>query len=554
MSAAARPHTAGSLGSKKPLGGSGGAAASGAGGGVADDDHTLRERLSLMETDRKSFFESSQGELKRNKEEIQRLRNENNELKMTIAAAKRGGGHVIEKELAQLDQGIHTMTLKLDRIRNLGDTKRDEITKIQAKYEDIRAESEPLLTEESYITRRIRMLENRLDKSLIKYNEALAIKKTYDQIVHRLREERVGFDNQLSAIERTLTAKDNDYQELLKMSHDANHAKEMAKKELQDFKAAFDDERKAKDRELAERKLYVQNKVDQTQKLEKREKALRQKEADEQRSKLEEENNLLGGNKNRGNALSTQRSNTDAMSPEDEERLSKYEAAYKTIRDATGIADVNDLLYKYVHQEETHRNLEQMIREAQSRIDQLNVEKSELTAKLDDLRYSGSGQLGSRRIVEEFELHLQEAAHTREANGERYEHLARLLIDLKAGVEHLVEKLAAFRPEMAPPAISDDTVVDVLKLLEQKIVSLADEVVPTDNAEDAMVTTTMDLPQHNRRVRLLTEEDDADDGAPDQADDQEDDAVLKRDQVKKISANSVQRETKKQRRKKPSTK
>jgi chromosome segregation ATPase len=541
MSAAARPQTAGSLGKK-------GAAA------AADDDTTLRDRLALMETDRKSFFESSQGELRRNKEEIQRLRNENNELKMTIAAAKRGGGHVIEKELVQLDQSIHTLTLKLDKLRHLGDTKREEIERLQAKLGEIKTESEPLLTEDSFITRRIRMLENRLDKSLIKYNEALAIKKTYEQIVHRLREERVGFDNQLAAIERTLTAKDNDYQELLKMSHDANHAKELAKKELQDFKAAFDDERKAKDRELAERKLYVQNKVDQTQKLEKREKALRQKEADEARSKLEEEANAGGGkNRGNGNALLSQRSSTDVLSPEDEERLFKYETAYKTIRDATGITDVNDLLYKYVHQEETHRNLEQMIREAQSRIDQLNVEKSELTAKLDDLRYSGSGQLGSRRIVEEFEIHLQEAGHTREANGERYEHLAKLLIDLKAGVEHLVEKLAAFRPEMTPPPVSDETVVDVLKLLEQKLVSLADEVVPTDAAEDALVTTATELPQHNRRVRLMGDEDEGDDGAPDPADDQEDDAVLKRDQVKKISANSVQRETKKLRRKKPSS-
>ena len=542
MSAANRPHTAGSLGKKS---------AAAAGASSADDDHTLRERLALMETDRKGFFESSQSELKKNKEEIHRLRNENNELKMTIAAARRGGGHVIEKELSHLDQSIHALTLKLDKLRNAGEARKDEMQTFQAKLGDIKTESEPLLTEESYITRRIRMLENRLDKSLIKFNEALAIKKTYEQIVHRLKEERVGFDNQLSAIERTLTAKDNDYQELLKMSHDANHAKEVAKKELQDFKAAFDEERKAKDRELAERKLYVQNKVDQTQKLEKREKALRQKEVDEARSKQEEEHT----GKNRAtNALLSQRSSTDVLSPEDEERLSKYEAAYKTIRDATGIADVNDLLYKYVHQEETHRNLEQMIREAQSRIDQLNVEKAELTSKLDDLRYSGSGQLGSRRIVEEFEIHLQEAAHQREANGERYEHLAKVLIDLKAGVEHLVEKMSSFRPEMTPPPISDETVVEVLKLVEQKLVSLADEVVPTDNAEDALVSTAVELPQHNRRIRLLGDEEDGDDGVPDAADEQDDDAVLKRDQVKKISANSVQRETKKLRRKKPSTK
>ena len=51
-------------------------------------------------------------------------------------------------------------------------------------------------------TRKIRMLENRLDKAMIKYNEAQSIRKTYEQIVKRLKEERIGFDNQLAAIER----------------------------------------------------------------------------------------------------------------------------------------------------------------------------------------------------------------------------------------------------------------------------------------------------------------------------------------------------------------
>ena len=55
------------------------------------------------------------------------------------------------------------------------------------------------------MARNIRELENRLDEAAIKYNEAASIKKTYEQIVKRLREERVGFDHQLSSIERTFS-------------------------------------------------------------------------------------------------------------------------------------------------------------------------------------------------------------------------------------------------------------------------------------------------------------------------------------------------------------
>merc|ERR1719335_1202609 len=99
-------------------------------------------------------------------------------------------------------------------------------------------------TEVSPDLRHIRVLENRLDKSMIKYNEAQSIKKTYEQIVKRLKEERVGFDNQLGAIERTLAAKQHDYEELLLLSGDANHAKEVSLQDLERVKSSLDGQRK----------------------------------------------------------------------------------------------------------------------------------------------------------------------------------------------------------------------------------------------------------------------------------------------------------------------
>lgn len=87
--------------------------------------------------------------------------------------------------------------------------------------------------------RQIRVLENRLDKAMIKYNEAQSIKRTYEQIVKRLREERTGFDSQLAQLEETLQAREKDYEELLLLSHDAYHAKEMAQVSCWGFKTRF---------------------------------------------------------------------------------------------------------------------------------------------------------------------------------------------------------------------------------------------------------------------------------------------------------------------------
>jgi len=84
--------------------------------------------------------------------------------------------------------------------------------------------------------RTIRILENRLDKVMIKFNEAQSIRKTYELIVKRLKEERVGYDNQLAAIERSLKGKEHDLEELNLLSHDATHAKELANTELKKYK------------------------------------------------------------------------------------------------------------------------------------------------------------------------------------------------------------------------------------------------------------------------------------------------------------------------------
>jgi coiled-coil domain-containing protein 151 len=83
--------------------------------------------------------------------------------------------------------------------------------------------------------RTIRILENRLDKVMIKYNEAQSIQQTYEQVVKRLKEERVGYDSQLAAIEGCLKGKEHDFEELLLLAHDATHAKEAAFAELKRF-------------------------------------------------------------------------------------------------------------------------------------------------------------------------------------------------------------------------------------------------------------------------------------------------------------------------------
>ena len=115
-------------------------------------------------------------------------------------AARKGG-------VAKAQAELKSKRTEYDKMRAESAKRQAELQELKDAFRDLELESRKPNTEDSPLTRKIRMLENRLDKSMIKYNEAQAIRKTYEQIVKRLKEERIGFDNQLAAIERTLKAK-----------------------------------------------------------------------------------------------------------------------------------------------------------------------------------------------------------------------------------------------------------------------------------------------------------------------------------------------------------
>eukprot|EP00455_Lapot_gusevi_P011091 TRINITY_DN15099_c0_g1_i4.p1 TRINITY_DN15099_c0_g1~~TRINITY_DN15099_c0_g1_i4.p1 ORF type:complete len:226 (-),score=73.01 TRINITY_DN15099_c0_g1_i4:381-1034(-) len=205
--------------------------------------------------------------------------------------------------------------------------------------------------------------------------------------------------------------------------------------------------------------------------------------------------------------------------------------------------------------EDTSRTLMSMTTDTQSRIDQLIADRAILRQKVEDSKYSGSGQLGSRRIVDEFETHLTEAKNQLEKAQNHYEGTSKQLISIRAGIEHLAEKLSGYRPEMQPPASTEDNAVDVLKHCETKLQMLLEEV--NQNEIDELATQdrqsgAAELPQHNVRVKVSDMHDDEEEdklhrgdgkGDVEDAEDDPHDRVA----LKQMSISAVERENKKAR-------
>ncbi|KAJ3248280.1 hypothetical protein HDU78_001286 [Chytriomyces hyalinus] len=439
--------------------------------GVDDELHDLKLRFELLEGDRKAYYETSQWAIRQNKEEISTLRSQNKELSESIARMKKNDmeSQTLRNSMTELEKFDHRICeihKKYDELQAEARMKEERLREMNDNLEDLKREAELVKSnlQDSPQAKEIRMLENRLDKAMIKYNEAQSIRKTYEHIVKKLQDERLTFDNQLATFEKTLKAKKQDALELEMMSRDANHAKEVAKAELARFEQQINEERRQRERDLQIRKELVKQKMEINDKLD--------------RKSLQLDDTNADTNKEAD-------SNKEAYDEAKERKMSEYEETMRLIKEATGVSDINEVIAKFQSQGDTHKHLVQLQESNEARIEDLKKRKAEILAEHDTLKFSGEVKAThSQRLVEEFKTHLKDTqAHTQETKM-RFERVAKLLNNTKAGIQHLCEKLETVNLPDKPPKLpmSDENVKPLLEVciskLEQLTISLEGKELP----------------------------------------------------------------------------
>merc|ERR1712054_547336 len=505
---------------------------------------TMAEKAKLVEHARKADFEQKSATLSKTKGDVAAARGQQKDLKKQVKGYKdkQEDADPWATEFKSIEKQVYGMRKEYNAKRSEFEAKQRELRALEDKWDDLKKEAVKPNSEENPLTRGIRALENRLDKAIIKYNEAQSIRKTYEQITKRLKDERITFDNQLAAIEKTLKAKEHDYEELLLMAHDANHAKEAARAELARFEQAVAEERRQREKELNERRAQARARQEMMTRAENREK-MRQ----EIILSAQDEQNLK-----KAVVTNTMYSQLNAAKKEDEqEKITTYEEAFRKIRDATGVSDVSEVISKFLTQEETQKRLMEMTKESQLRIDSLQEEKALAKHRVEEIKFSGNVASGTRRLVDDFETLLSEANSKCERNKAKYERIAKVLVNVKAGVQHLYDKLEGVNVNQPPiTTMNDDTVVDVLTQCEEKLMKVLETIAKVEDTDmsdrEAAAPDAEDLPAYNIRVALPSMDDE--DLSDSDLDEEEGDDVPDRDQMKKMSFLTLEKATKKTKR------
>jgi hypothetical protein len=245
------------------------------------------------------------------------------------------------------------------------------------------------------LQRKVRQVENRLDKTAIKHEEALSIKRTYEQIVKRLKEERVSYDTQVAAIEKTISSKNVELEELKSLAGDATRAMEAAHIELARIRTLAANDREKRNRELRERQLMAQGRRHHAEVALARERA--------RRDLLQEVAGDLGVNEEKALIQSVERTKSKKLALAEHSALIKrkletYEAAWRRIKDTTGVSDIGEVTAKMSGQVEQHQHLSGQSRENVNKLETLRNEIEAFRRFVEELRYTGGTGLGSSSI------------------------------------------------------------------------------------------------------------------------------------------------------------
>ena len=353
---------------------------------------------------------------------------------------------------------------KHDRLHDSNAGKRRELNKLADKLKDLHngsysAEESPQV--------RLKEMEDLLSKCAGRYEEEHKLKMTYEQVINRLKHERLGFPENVKALDQVLVTKEHDYESLLLMSHDANHSKEVARQELAKFESLVSEERKMREKELQERRQVLQKKQSLATELAVSE--------GDRRKELEEPLNRAGEE-----ATKQQTAEIERLIQQEGQKIQAYEAAFGQIKEATGVADVNEVIQKFLSQEETHQNLLQMTRDSQGSIDSHREALDHERAEVSRLQYalvSSEEEQQKRRQERGAPGGGDGAAKARQEldrGRARWKRIWRTQVNCKAAVQHILELLDPLRleDEIGTP-LTDESMLPLLQQAEKKLMRVA---------------------------------------------------------------------------------
>jgi hypothetical protein len=259
----------------------------------------------------------------------------------------------------------------------------------------------------------------------------------YLQMIDRLRGESTSFTRDMNKVKATADAKEADEVELVLMLKEALHARDDVKQRAAEFEHGARAEQRRRERELAHREKQLERRREQTV----------QHEARCARRRHE----LMVSQEQARASMERQVKNPSTVE-EELLQIQFFETEFKQIQNVAGASEVQDVIAKFRQQEQTYNMLNSMTLDSRKRIDHTREATREAQAAVERFRFEGIGESNNPRDPRRVEPNpyvyagdaMSPPALTWSSQQEsRLRRVTRTLVDMRAGVQHLIDLLAS---------------------------------------------------------------------------------------------------------------
>ncbi len=428
----------------------------------------LQRQYRHMELNRRQYAEESQSLLRKQQATIDKLRKDNDAIKAEIAIIMRSSnrpmGTAQQESLQKLHDAGDKYANSIDHERKNIEIMEEQVAIMKQKLlHQRRAMGGVNASKDNHfmINKQIRILENRLEKALVKFNEAIAHNKTLRDQIDDLRRERVVFESIYRKMERELHERKQKMAEIIELSNQSYEQRDTYQMEV----AAIEQANRKENEEFEEQMLELSRMLENELKLP-------APGAGRNASSTAKDFSVTNDNAASKGWASTQDANSM-------ERVQNFEEAFNKIKKATGISDVEELVRTFIKNEDHNFSLFNYVNEQNNEIEKYEEQIQSLREEEKKFaQESGDDVHQHKQILKELESKLASTESMSEKYEVRCQDLQRVVESLKRGLQSTYDKLdipAAEDEEinsqtavLGDSSVSETNMVHFLGVIEQK--------------------------------------------------------------------------------------
>lgn len=436
----------------------------------------LQRKFRVLENDKRAYSEDSQAIIRKQRATIEKLTRENRQMKQDMNETRAVAGSRSESKSSAIK--LQEISVAKDDIERELKEYTDQRNHVSGELEQLRKDTwgvreelckqggaDAAKIQSDAVAKQIRVLENRLDKSLQKFNEAIAHNKRLREDIDGLRRERVVFDSIYKKLEAELRQKKQEMANIIEQANAAYEARDQAQAQMGALKAQADKEHREFEHEWKELGRLIENDKKMKEFMKQKERHVLQDQDGPGEEDAGMKKKLAKGAYGAKDKANFQQNN---------DKVSQYEEAFQKMQAATGIADIDDLVEQFISAEDQNFSLFEYANELSGEIEKHEEEIAKLKKEYDALKGTGGGSV----TVEKQKLfgELEERMTRFEKTAEHYElqttKAGNTIKAVRSGIiaiyKRLHESCKTWGAHEDPAQMSDSTMVSFLGLVEER--------------------------------------------------------------------------------------